>query len=63
MARWMMAVGLLVALVLLPGCNPGPTVLPSGDVGGTVNLDGKPMEDGEIAFFAPTSVADSIFGL
>ena len=60
MARWMMAVGLLVALVLLPGCNPGPKILPSGEVGGTVNLDGKPLPEGEITFSAPGEVPNSM---
>lgn len=42
------ASGLLLALGLLAGCSGGPAV---GDVSGTVTYDGKPVEQGSIAFY------------
>lgn len=41
------ATGLLVALVVLVGCNTGPR---THVVRGTVSLDGEPIEEGEITF-------------
>ncbi|HEV7280106.1 MAG TPA: hypothetical protein VGN57_07835 [Pirellulaceae bacterium] len=40
--------GSLALLVLFSGCEPPPP--PVYPVSGTVNLDGKPMAEGEVAF-------------
>lgn len=54
MMRWVMTAGLLGVTTLLAGCGgaPAPKVSPKVDVAGTVQLDGKPMDEpeGEISF-------------
>jgi len=50
MIRWMIIIGLLVAL---PGCGESKKTTPKATVSGTVNLDGKPLDEkdgAEIAF-------------
>jgi len=48
--------GFLMALFLVTGC--GPTAVPKAKVSGEVNLDGKPLADGEIAFVKPGDPPD-----
>ena len=53
MTQWMTCLGLFVLSSAMVGCGPtesGPTAEVLCDVAGTVQLDGKPMSDGEIAF-------------
>lgn len=53
---WLQMVALLGA-VALAGC--GPAEAPSGTVSGTVNLDDKPLESGEITFFSSSGASAS----
>jgi hypothetical protein len=41
---------LLCAVLVAVGCSSGPKPAPSTTASGTVNVDGKPLEDGEIMF-------------
>lgn len=53
MTKWMSCLGILVLTSAIMGCGPaqvGPTVATLADVGGSVQLDGKPMPEGEISF-------------
>lgn len=56
MLRFMIGVALGLAVV---GCvgKGGP---PSSPVKGTVHLDGKPLPDGEIAFFTPGEIPSTL---
>ena len=53
---WLRVVALLGA-VAFAGC--GPAEVPSGTVSGTVNLDDKPLESGEITFFSSSGASAS----
>jgi len=52
MARLLSLLGLCFAILLVSGCKgkSGPAQV---DVKGQVNLDGKPMPEGEVFFFVP----------
>jgi hypothetical protein len=54
MARWMMTVGLLAMLTVPTGCGGGGANAPAPrvTVAGTVQLDGKPLDEGEIQFIS-----------
>lgn len=54
--RWFSLVALFGSVVLA-GC--GPAEAPSGTVSGTVNLDGTPLESGEITFISSNGGAAS----
>lgn len=59
MASWMKAVGLLTLVCVLAGCGEAKkAAAPKVMVGGTVNMDGKPMEeaDAEIVFFGESPI-------
>jgi hypothetical protein len=49
--NWCRLLGLVVVLAL-GGCSSGP---PNCNVSGTVNLDGKPLAEGEISFVSDDS--------
>jgi len=55
MAKWFTALGLFVCVVTTLGCSSqaGPQVASLTKVSGTVQMDGKPMPEGEIAFSVP----------
>jgi hypothetical protein len=59
MVRCLGSLALLTAVLLSIGCSSGPKVEPTAKVSGTVNLDGKPMNDGEISFVGePGTIPD-----
>lgn len=55
MLRNVLICSVLSLVPFLQGCggSSGPKAPPTGMVSGTVNLDGKPMESGEISFILP----------
>lgn len=48
--RWRAQAAMLCAVILMAGCNPGPKPAPSTTVSGTVQVDGKPLDAGDITF-------------
>src|SRR5262245_57594195 len=51
--------GMLVCLVAV-GCSGGPAKLPQAEVKGSVKLDGKPMDSGEVMFAITGEVPDTL---
>ena len=51
MSKWF-AGAVLSCILMISGCGgaAGPKVAPTAPVSGTVNVDGKPIEDGDITF-------------
>lgn len=41
---------MLCAVLVTAGCNSGPKPVPSTTVAGTVEVDGKPLDEGDIQF-------------
>ena len=54
---------LLLALAILGsvGCRRSPTYGPLADVAGTVTVDGKPLNDGTVAFVTPATGDVQVF--
>jgi hypothetical protein len=50
----------LFAFVIAIGCSSGPPQLAQATVKGTVKLDGKPMESGDVMFALPGEPPDTI---
>jgi hypothetical protein len=63
MVKWIITVGLLAVLFVLPGCGESKKVAPTTIVSGTVNMDGKPLDEkdgAEITFSAGGGEAPSV---
>jgi hypothetical protein len=50
----------LLAFLLSTGCSSGPKAPPLAPVKGTVNLDNKPMDAGDITFSIPGEVPSTL---
>jgi hypothetical protein len=58
--RCLGSMALLFALFLVVGCSSGPKTEPTAKVSGTVNLNGKPMNEGEISFVGDAGTVPDI---
>lgn len=57
MNRWAFCCSCVVTLLFVAGCaDSRPKPPPAAKVAGTVTLDGKPMEGGEVRFTAPGQI-------
>lgn len=50
MMRGVARAGLICGMIALAGCSSGPKPPPETIVAGTVQVDGKPLDDGDITF-------------